>query len=104
VLSAEWCRRQLVPTHARRAYGLMWWRNPEAGIAAGEEGSSPLGAVGDAEAFYPGAGVRGFAAHGTGEQVVWCDPDRDLVAVVRWVKDVIPVLAAITAAVPVVAR
>jgi CubicO group peptidase (beta-lactamase class C family) len=104
VLSGEWCRRQLVPTHARRAYGLMWWRNPEAGIAAGEEGSSPLGAVGDAEAFYPGAGVRGFAAHGTGEQVVWCDPDRDLVAVLRWVKDVIPVLAAITAAVPVVAR
>ena len=32
------------------------------------------------------------------------DPDRDLVAVVRWVVDVIPVLAAITAAVPVAAR
>jgi CubicO group peptidase (beta-lactamase class C family) len=101
ILSEEWCRRQLVPTHARRAYGLMWWRNPEAGIALGEEGSSPLGAVADGEAFYPGAGVRGYAAHGTGEQIVWVDPDRDLVAVVRWVVDVIPVIAAITGTVTV---
>ena len=94
----------LVPTHARRAYGLMWWRNPEAGVPADEEGASPLGAVAGADAFYPGAGVRGFAAHGTGEQIVWCDPDRDLVAVVRWVTDALPVLAAITAAVPAVER
>jgi CubicO group peptidase (beta-lactamase class C family) len=100
VLSEEWCRRMLVPSDARPAYGLMWWRNPEAGVPAGEDGSSPLGALARADAFYPGAGVRGFAAHGTGEQIVWCDPDRDLVAVVRWVVDVIPVLAAITAAVP----
>jgi CubicO group peptidase (beta-lactamase class C family) len=104
LLSAEWCRRMLVPTHARRAYGLMWWRNPEAGVPLDEEGASPLGAVAGEDAFYPGAGVRGFAAHGTGEQIVWCDPDRDLVAVVRWVVDAIPVLAAITAAVPVVER
>jgi CubicO group peptidase (beta-lactamase class C family) len=104
LLSAEWCRRMLVPTHARRAYGLMWWRNPEAGVGADEEGASPLGAIAGADAFYPGAGIRGFAAHGTGEQIVWCDPDRDLVAVVRWVTDALPVLAAITAAVPAVER
>jgi CubicO group peptidase (beta-lactamase class C family) len=100
LLSAEWCRRMLVPTHARRAYGLMWWRNPEAGVPMDDPGAAPLGAVAGDDAFYPGAGVRGFAAHGTGEQIVWCDPDRDLVAVVRWVVDAIPVLAAITAAVP----
>lgn len=81
LLSEEWCRLMLEPTPDRSAYGLMWWRNPEGG-------------------FYPGCGERGFAAHGTGEQIVWCDPDRDLVAVVRWAVDPTPILAAITAAVP----
>jgi CubicO group peptidase (beta-lactamase class C family) len=100
LLSEEWCRLMLEPTPARPAYGLMWWRNPEAGIAAGQTASSPPGALAGEDGFYPGCGVRGFAAHGTGEQIVWCDPDRDLVAVVRWTVDVIPVLAAITAAVP----
>lgn len=97
LLSAEWCRRMLAPADARPAYGLMWWRNPEAGVPADDPAASPPGAVAGDDAFYPGAGIRGFAAHGTGEQIVWCDPDRDLVVVVRWVVDVIPVLAAITA-------
>ncbi len=100
ILSEEWCRRTLVPTHARRAYGLMWWRNPEAGRPAGEDGAAPLGTVAGADAFAPGAGIRGFGARGDGKQIVWCDPDRDLVAVLRWVVDVDPILAAITAAVP----
>jgi CubicO group peptidase (beta-lactamase class C family) len=58
LLPAEWCALQRTPTPARPAYGLMWW-------------------------------LRGrcFYAHGTGEQLVWCDPDRDLVAVVRWSRD-----------------
>jgi hypothetical protein len=73
----------------------MWWRNPEAGAVGG----SARGAVAGDDAFYPSSSVRGFAAHGTGDQVVWCDPDRDLVAVVRWTAAVEPVLAAITAAV-----
>ena len=94
LLSENWCRTMLEPTPARPAYGLMWWRNPGAGAASAA--ASPAGE----DAFYPGAGPRGFAAHGTGEQIVWCDPDRDLVAVARWSVDVIPVLAALTAAVP----
>ena len=101
ILSEEWCRRTLVPTHARRAYGLMWWRNPEAGWPASEDGAAPLGTLAGADAFAPGAGIRGFGARGDGKQIVWCDPDRDLVAVLRWVVDVDPILAAITAAVPV---
>jgi CubicO group peptidase (beta-lactamase class C family) len=103
ILSEEWCRRTLVPTHARRAYGLMWWRNPEAGVPVEDEGAAPLGTVAGADAFAPGAGIRGFGARGDGKQIVWCDPDRDLVAVLRWVVDVDPILAAITAAVPVAA-
>jgi hypothetical protein len=78
----------------------MWWRNPEAGVPVGADDASPLGAVAGGDALYPGAGIRGFAAHGSGEQAIWCDPDRDLVAVVRWVVDAVPVLATITAAIP----
>jgi CubicO group peptidase (beta-lactamase class C family) len=100
ILSERWCAEMLRPCAVRPAYGLMWWRNPEAGRPADAPGAPELGAVGTGDAHYPGAGVRGFAAHGTGDQVVWCDPDRDLVAVVRWAQDPNPTLAAITAAVP----
>jgi CubicO group peptidase (beta-lactamase class C family) len=79
LLSQEWCELMLTPTRLRPAYGLMWWRN--------------------AEGFYPGCGERGFAAHGTGEQLVWCDPERDLVAVVRWAADPVATVAALTAAI-----
>lgn len=99
VLSEQWCSLMLEPTPARPAYGLMWWRNPEAGVAADGPGAAPPGALAGADAFYPGCGVRAFAAHGTGDQVVFCDPDRDLVAVLRWTGDPKPILAAITAAV-----
>jgi CubicO group peptidase (beta-lactamase class C family) len=101
LLSAAWCAELVRPTAAKPAYGLMWWRNPEAGVPAEGPGAAPRGALAEDDAFHPGAGIRGFAAHGTGGQVVWCDPDRDLVAVVRWTDDVVPILAAITAAVPV---
>lgn len=98
VLSERWCRMMLAPTAAAPAYGLMWWRNPAAGDASADP---PHGVLAGAGEQYPGSGVLGFAAHGTGEQIVWCDPDRDLVAVVRWCADPIPVIAAITAAITV---
>ncbi|WP_320668954.1 serine hydrolase domain-containing protein [Patulibacter defluvii] len=98
LLSERWRALALEPCPLRPAYGLMWWRNPWAGRPRGSD-APPLGAVADHDAFHPGSGVRGFAAHGTGDQVVWCDPDRELVAVVRWTTDPNPVLAAITAAV-----
>jgi CubicO group peptidase (beta-lactamase class C family) len=82
LLSSEWCARMREPCPVRPAYGLMWWRNEPGG------------------AEYPGCGAQGFAAHGTGEQVVWCDPERDLVAVVRWVREPARFLAALTAAIP----
>jgi len=81
VLSQRWCRLIREPCRARPAYGLMWWLNEP-------DGSE-----------YPGCGRRGFGAHGTGEQLVWCDPDRDLVAVVRWVRDPAAFAAAVTQAV-----
>jgi len=77
LLSKRWCARIREPCPARPAYGLMWWLAAE----------------------YPGAGAHGFAAHGTGEQVVLCDPKRDLVAVVRWVRDPAAFVAAVTTSV-----
>jgi CubicO group peptidase (beta-lactamase class C family) len=58
LVPAEWLALQRDPTPARPAYGLMWWLKGAA-----------------------------FYAHGTGEQLVWCDPLRDLVVVVRWARD-----------------
>jgi len=71
LLSRDWCRMMREPTPARPAYGLMWW--------LGEDGA--------------------FSAQGTGEQYVWCDPERDLVVVVRWVTEPETFVAAVTAAV-----
>jgi CubicO group peptidase (beta-lactamase class C family) len=78
LLSERWCELMLAPAALRPAYGLMWWRNHDG--------------------FFPGWGPRGFAAHGTGEQLVFCDPERDLVAVVRWAVDPAATVAQITAA------
>ncbi|MGE4428259.1 MAG: serine hydrolase domain-containing protein [Solirubrobacteraceae bacterium] len=103
ILDPAWCRAMVSPSVLRPAYGLMWWRNPAAGLAhavPGVPGAPPVGAVADHQAHYPGSSVRGFAAHGTGDQVVWCDPDRDLVVVLRWSAAPEPILAAFTAAVP----
>jgi CubicO group peptidase (beta-lactamase class C family) len=71
LLSREWCRMIREPTPARPAYGLMWW--------IGEDGA--------------------FSAQGTGEQYVWCDPQRDLVVVVRWVVHPETFVAAVSEAV-----
>jgi CubicO group peptidase (beta-lactamase class C family) len=70
LLSREWCRMIREPTPARPAYGLMWWLDGPA-----------------------------FSAQGTGEQVVWCDAERDLVVVVRWVTDPGAFVAAVAEAV-----
>lgn len=81
LLSKRWCGLIREPCPARPTYGLMWWLNEPDG------------------AQYPACGRHGFAAHGTGEQLVWCDPERDLVAVVRWVCDPAAFVAAVTEAV-----
>lgn len=66
LLAPEWLALQREPTPARPAYGLMWWLRDGA-----------------------------FYASGTGDQLVWCDPARDLVAVVRWARDPFAVVDAL---------
>jgi CubicO group peptidase (beta-lactamase class C family) len=66
LLAPEWLALQREPCPVQPAYGLMWWLKDDA-----------------------------FYAHGTGEQLVWCEPERDLVAVVRWARDPFAVLEAV---------
>jgi beta-lactamase family protein len=66
ILPAGWvdeCRR---PCVVNPEYGLLWWLN--------------TGRV-----QFPSAPESSFAARGAGSNVVWIDPDHDLVAVVRWI-------------------
>jgi CubicO group peptidase (beta-lactamase class C family) len=66
LLAPEWLALQREPCPVRPAYGLMWWLKDGA-----------------------------FYAHGTGEQLVWCEPGRDLVAVVRWARDPFAIVEAL---------
>jgi CubicO group peptidase (beta-lactamase class C family) len=66
ILPAGWveeCRR---PCAVNPEYGLLWWLN--------------TGRV-----QFPSAPESCFAARGAGSNVIWIDPDHDLVAVVRWI-------------------
>lgn len=66
ILPAGWveeCRR---PCAVNPEYGLLWWLNT-------------------GRAQFPSAPESCFAARGAGSNVIWIDPDHDLVAVVRWI-------------------
>ena len=47
-------------------YGLLWWLNTGRGQ-------------------FPGASESCYAARGAGSNVIFIDPELDLVAVVRWI-------------------
>ena len=65
ILSEDWIDRALVPTPLRPAYGYMWWLNTE-------------------RKQFPAASARSFFALGSGGNIIWVDPERDLVVVIRW--------------------
>lgn len=65
VLSEAWFRHSLEPCRVNHEYGFMWWLNTERDL-------------------WPRAPADSFAALGYGSNVVWVDPGRDLVAVLRW--------------------
>jgi CubicO group peptidase (beta-lactamase class C family) len=74
--AGRWGGRELVPgawiAEMRRPcpihseYGLLWWLNT-------------------GRRQFPSASEASFAARGAGSNVIWVDPDRDLVVVVRWI-------------------
>ena len=69
LLSREWVQRALTPTKAQPTYGFMnWFLNTD-------------------RKLYPSAPATAFAHIGNGVNMVYVDPEHDLVAVVRWIEN-----------------
>mgnify|MGYP000623571975 CR=1 FL=1 len=66
VLSKDWVRRMQTPCAIAPWYGTLLWLNRLRGV-------------------FPGASASSVFMIGAGASVVWTDPDRDMVAVVRWI-------------------
>lgn len=66
LVSEKWFGLATAPTPIRPNYGFMWWLNTD-------------------RKQYPAASANSFFALGSGGNVIWVDPDHDLVAVIRWV-------------------
>jgi CubicO group peptidase (beta-lactamase class C family) len=66
VLPAAWMSELRRPGPLNPEYGLLWWLN-----------------TGGAQ--FPSAPPSSFAARGAGSNVIWVDPEHDLVVVVRWI-------------------
>ncbi|MFQ5551480.1 MAG: serine hydrolase, partial [Gemmatimonadales bacterium] len=66
ILSEEWVRMATTPTDIKPIYGYMWWLNP-----GGE--------------MYPAASEVSVFARGAGGNIIYIEPEDDLVAVMRWI-------------------
>jgi CubicO group peptidase (beta-lactamase class C family) len=66
LVPAGWIDQMLRPCPVNPEYGFLWWLN------TGRRG-------------LPSAPASSFAARGAGSNVIWIDPDREIVAVIRWI-------------------
>lgn len=66
LVPSDWIREMRTPCALNPQYGLLWWLN--------------TGRV-----QFPSAPESCYAARGAGSNVVFIDPEHDLVAVVRWI-------------------
>jgi CubicO group peptidase (beta-lactamase class C family) len=66
VLARSWIEEMRRPGPLNRQYGLLWWLNTGRGL-------------------FPSAPESSYAARGAGSNLVWLDPEHDLVVVVRWI-------------------
>ena len=67
LLSADFVEQALTPSDLNPTYGYMWWLNTDAQL-------------------WPSAPAESFAARGGGDNLLWVDPTRDIVVVVRWIQ------------------
>jgi len=68
ILSEEWVRMALTPTPVQPTYGFMnWYLNTD-------------------RKFIPSASPAAFAHLGNGTNMIYVDPDNDLVIVARWIE------------------
>jgi CubicO group peptidase (beta-lactamase class C family) len=65
LLSDQWVTLATTPATIRPGYGFLWWLNTD-------------------RKLYPSATARSFFALGAGGNVIWMDPEDDMVVVVRW--------------------
>jgi CubicO group peptidase (beta-lactamase class C family) len=69
ILSAEFIRQAKTPTPAQPTYGFMnWYLNTD-------------------KKLYPSAPVSAFAHLGNGTNIIYVDPENDLVIVARWIEN-----------------
>jgi CubicO group peptidase (beta-lactamase class C family) len=66
ILPPGWIDASTEPARLNPAYGLLWWLNTD---------RKP----------YPSASTASFFAKGAGGNILWIDPETDIVAVLRWV-------------------
>jgi hypothetical protein len=66
LLPEAWVAEMRRPCPINPQYGLLWWLNT-------------------GRALFPSASETSYAARGAGSNIIWIEPDRDLVAVVRWI-------------------
>jgi CubicO group peptidase (beta-lactamase class C family) len=65
LLSAKWFELATRPSPLKPVYGYMWWLNTD-------------------RKQFPSASAGSFFALGSGTNVIWIEPEHDLVAVIRW--------------------
>jgi CubicO group peptidase (beta-lactamase class C family) len=68
LISKEWIDQSLSPCELNPGYGYMWWLNT-------------------GKRMFRNASEKAFAAIGAGGNVVFMDPELDLVIVTRWVQN-----------------
>lgn len=66
IFSPRWVELATTPTALKPTYGAMWWLNTD-------------------RELYPSAPASSYFALGAGTNLIWIDPEHDLVAVVRWI-------------------
>ncbi len=66
IFSPSWVEQIRVPTGPEPRYGYMWWLNTDGKM-------------------WPGLPEDSYAALGSGGNVIWIDPEDNLIVVVRWI-------------------
>ena len=66
LLSSAWVDELRRPCPINPQYGLLWWLNTD-------------------RTSLPSAPASSFSARGAGSNVIWVDPEHDVVVVVRWI-------------------
>jgi CubicO group peptidase (beta-lactamase class C family) len=66
LFSEDWIAAATTPSSTNKEYGYMWWLNTD-------------------RESQPSASAGSYFARGTGANIVWIEPEHDIVAVTRWI-------------------